>query len=294
LHGQWGGLVGSVAARLAGIRAILYYTHFPFFYTDWDFYRVLRNRVIERVTCFLATKVICLSAANRYQYLLRRLAPEEKFIHIPNGLAPMESAPEADPTALRRELGLPPAEEGPIVVSVSRLSDQKRIDWLLRAWATVEQRFPAARLFIVGSGPTEEALRALSGELGLERCRFLGRQPKGYRYYRVADLGVICSLYEGHPLALIEAMFCGCPMVGCAVDGIAETIEADQTGLLVSPADPEALAAAILELLSDPARARRMGEEARTRAEKLYRLNMAIERQIQVLRAALRDAGKPN
>jgi glycosyltransferase involved in cell wall biosynthesis len=286
VHGQWAGFFGSIAARMAGIKVVIYYTHFPSFYSDWDFHRVLRNRLAESVTCKNSSVVVCLSSAGRYQYLLRRFAPEERFIHLSNGL---------DPSALtevlsREDFLKQVASSSPddqVVVSVGRLADQKRIDWLLRAWALIESRLPQAHLAIVGSGPDEANLHRLARELNLQRCHFLGSRPNGYTYFRAADLGVICSMYEGHPLALIEAMLVSCPMVGTTVDGIGETIVDGVSGLLVPPADPAALADAIFRLLSDPVRARQMGEAGRQQAERLYHSDEILARQIGLVKEQL-------
>jgi glycosyltransferase involved in cell wall biosynthesis len=290
VHGQWAGFFGSIAARLAGIKTVIYYTHFPSFYSDWDLFRVVRNRVAESVTCRNSSVIVCLSAAGRYQYLLRRFAPEEKFIHLYNGLDPAALTEIVTRESLLRDLNPAASSDDQVVVSVGRLSDQKRIDWLLRAWALVEPAAPRARLAIIGSGPDEPALQRLAGELNLQRCRFLGPRSHGYAYFRAADCGVICSMYEGHPLALIEAMLVSCPMVGTSVDGIGETILDGVTGFLVPPADPARLAQAILALLSDPVRAREMGEAGRRRAEELYHAEAILQRQLRLVEEQLRRA----
>jgi glycosyltransferase involved in cell wall biosynthesis len=286
VHGQWSGFFGAIAARLAGVPVIFYYTHFPSFYTDWDIVRVVRNRIAESVTCRLATKVVCPSQAGRYQYLLRRLADESKLIYLPNCIDPAALTKTLTRAELLREMDLAGSDE-PVVVSVCRLADQKRIDWLLRAWALVETQSPRGWLAVVGGGPEEPALRALAAQLRLRRCRFLGPQQNGYRYFGAADFGVICSLFEALSLALIEAMLLGRPMIGTEVDGVGEAIEDGVTGLLVPPADPPAMADAILRLLADPAGAASMGEAARRRATELYAAGKILPRQIQLLRAAL-------
>lgn len=294
VHGQWGGMFGICAARAAGVPIAIYYTHFPSFYTDWDLFRIIRNRLAETITCQLAAKIVCLSQSSRYQYLLRQLTKEEKFLYIPNAVLPPPLVNEADRQQLRRELDLPDEKEGPLVLSMGRLADQKRVDWLLHAWALVEARDPKARLIIVGGGPEEAALHRLTIELSLKRCSFLGSRSKGYRYYQFANIGIICSMFEGLSIALIEAMSCSCPMIGTHVDGIAEAIDPSITGLLVPPADPKALAEAILTLLADPARARQMGEAGRQRAIALYDANKILERQIQLVKDELAKSAQPS
>jgi glycosyltransferase involved in cell wall biosynthesis len=287
VHGQWGGFFGALAGRAAGLRTIIYYTHFPSFYTDWDFLRVLRNRLAESVTCRVATKIVCLGEAGRYQYLLRRLADESKLLYLPNCVDPAALTKTIDRVELLREMGLAADNTEPVAVSMGRLADQKRIDWILQAWALVEKQSERGRLAVVGGGPEANALRQLAAELGLRRCHFLGPQRDGYRYFCAADFGVMSSLFEALSLALIEAMLLGCPMIGTNVDGIAEAIVDGTTGLLVPPGDPPALAAAMLELLRDPARARRMGEAARRRAEGLYSAAKVMPRQLQLVRDLL-------
>jgi glycosyltransferase involved in cell wall biosynthesis len=290
VHGQWGGFFGSIAAACAGIKVVIYYTQFPSFYSDWDLLRVVRNRIAEKVTCRLSTWVVCLSSAGRYQYLMRRLAPEAKIIHISNGLNPGALTATVDRSILLKDLSPASQPNDQIVVAVGRLAYQKRIDCLLRAWSVVEKQNPRARLAIIGSGPEDRALQSLAQSLGLQRCRFLGARSNGYSYFRVADCGVICSLFEGQPLALIEAMFVGCPMIGTVVDGIGETIVDRETGLLVPPVDIPALSEAILTMLSDPKRARAMADAARKRAEELYHLDVVVGRQIQLVKDSLARA----
>jgi L-malate glycosyltransferase len=272
------------------VRTLIYLTQFPSFYTDWDLLRTFRNRMAESVTCKLASRIVCQSTASRYQFLLRQFTAEEKFVHIPNGVEPLEMVTVADRLSLRLSLELPMDPEVPLVVSVSRLSDQKRIDWLLEAWALVEKKTPTAHLVIVGDGPLREWLQGMAAQLGLQRCHFIGSRPNGFRFYQAADLGVISSIYEGHPLALLEAMSCGCPMVGTTVDGIAETIIPGQTGLLVPPGDAPSLADAILQFLDNPEEARRMGEAAREQATRLYSVDDILARQIELLKTELAHA----
>jgi glycosyltransferase involved in cell wall biosynthesis len=286
VHGQWGGFAGAVAARGAGVKRVIYYTHMPTFYTDWDFYRIVRNRIAEAVTCYLAQLIVCPSRANRYQYLLRKLAPENRFVYIPN-CVPDRHPPlgPAEKAAQRVELGLP--TEGELVVSVGRLEDQKCVDWLVEAWAIVEGRHPTAHLCIVGDGRDRQALEALARARGLQRCHFWGAQKEGHRYFQVADVGVITSMFEALSLSLLEAMMCGCPMVGTKTDGVAEAIEDGVTGRVVRVADPGALAEALSALLTDRTGALKMGEKARAKALAEYELGSVLEKQFEAVRQLL-------
>ncbi|PAW77644.1 MAG: hypothetical protein B9S32_10210 [Verrucomicrobia bacterium Tous-C9LFEB] len=285
LHGQWGGFCGAVAAWLTGVKRVLYYTGMPCFYIDWDLYRVVRNRFVEQFCCTVATRVVCLSTAGRYQYLLRRLAPEKKILYIPNGVDTAAIQPAPDKTALRRELHLP--VDVPLVVSVGRLEDQKRVDWLVQAWRQVEAECPTAHLAIIGDGRDRKGLERLASAHGLQRCHFLGTQPNGYRYFQAADAGVITSLFEGHPVALLEAMAAGCPMVGTAADGIPETIVDGVTGFCVPLDVPTAIAEKLVLLLQDSVLRENMGRAACERVKREYALDSVSEQQIRLAQEIL-------
>ncbi|HEY1169822.1 MAG TPA: glycosyltransferase family 4 protein [Verrucomicrobiae bacterium] len=261
-YGQPGGMVGALACRLAGIKNVLYVTCFPSFYTDWDLFRVIRNHIVERISCRWATMVGCPSEAARYQYLLRQLVPSERAVYFPLGVDVKHINPTADKAAIRRELGLP--EGVPLVVNVGRLVDQKRVDWLVRAWALVEARDEKAVLVIVGDGAERAALEKLAAELKLKRCRFLGVQPNGSAFFSAADLAVVTTLYEIPGLTVLEAMAAACPVVVTAADGVAESVQASNGGgVLVPLADPEALAKGILTLLQDEQMRSVMGKQGR-------------------------------
>ena len=132
-------------------------------------------------------------------------------------------------------------------------------------------RFPSAALLLAGDGPLRGQLEALAGRLGIAaRVHFLGhcddvRVPLG-----AADLLVLPSLWEGMPLALLEGMACRLPVVASDVSGSRELVVPGRPGLLVPPGDAEALAEALEELLTHPARARALGEAGRKRVEERF------------------------
>jgi glycosyltransferase involved in cell wall biosynthesis len=287
VHGQWGGFAGAVAARLAGVKHVIYHTHMPSFYTDWDPYRIIRNRIAESTTCRLSDRLICPSPGNRYQYLIRELKEETSILCIPNGLDTTALHPVEDKAALRAELKLP--ETGPLVVSVGRLSDQKRVDWLLQAWKHVEEKYPEATLVIVGDGPERSTLEILSHQLDLHNLFFLGRQAEAHRYFQAADCGVITTLFEAQPYALLEAMACGCPMVGTSSDGVRDTIEHNVTGLCVPVGNPGAIADALIRLLTHPVQCLEMAKKARQAAVEKYDLETIMLRQFEVVESLLRS-----
>ncbi len=181
----------------------------------------------------------------------------------------------------RRRIGLSPDDL--VVVYVGRMLPRKDVRNVVRAVALLAQRTTLpVKLLLVGGETAEPdpvvtpeigALQQLTAELGIEdRVRFVGkRQPEVLRdFYSAGDVAVTTPWYEPFGLTPLEAMACGRPVVGSAVGGITFTVEDGVTGFLVPPRDPEALAAKLEELLSEPEMRARMGRAARARVEREF------------------------
>ncbi len=149
---------------------------------------------------------------------------------------------------------------------------------MIDALATVAEKRPDLVTLLAGEGPLENSLRAQCATLGLgNRVRFLGYRRDVPELLEAADIVVLPSLYEGLPLVAIEALAAGRPMVATDVDGTPEVVIHERTGLLVPPANPLALAAAIERLNADPALAIRLASDGR----KFVQENFAVQRQIE-------------
>jgi glycosyltransferase involved in cell wall biosynthesis len=154
---------------------------------------------------------------------------------------------------------------------VGRLSPEKDQATLLRAVARVIRAEPSFRLEIAGDGPCRDDLHRLTGELSLAgTARFLGQVRDVPGLLARAGLFVLSSLSEGISLTLLEAMASGLPVVATRVGGNPEVVLDGQTGWLVPPADPDALAAALLELWGNPEAGRQRGAEGRCRVEQHF------------------------
>ena len=190
---------------------------------------------------------------------------------VPNGvdLSAWRPAGTAERAAARHELGLPDA---PLAVCVGRLCHQKGQDLLLDAWPTVAAEMPGARLALVGDGPSAAALRRRAGD----GVVLAGPSDDVPVWLAAADIVAVPSRWEGMALVTLEAMARARPVVATDVPGMREAVGAE-AGAVVVPEDPSALAAAILERLSDPARAAAEGEAARVRAERLFDLRRSCD-----------------
>ena len=191
--------------------------------------------------------------------------------------------PGADLHAFRP--GLPTADlrerhgigDGPLVVCVSRLVARKGQDVLIRGMAQIRRRVPDATLLIVGGGPFEERLRALASEAPEGSVLFAGQVSEADlpMYYAMGDVFAMpCRSrlagmeVEGWGNVFIEALACGRPIVVGDSGGARETVIDGETGLLVDGRQVGQVADAVAELLSDPARARRMGQAGRAHVER--------------------------
>ncbi len=274
LHGQPAGPVGALITKHLGIPTI-YSAEWPAFYTDWDILRVVRNHLAEAIPCKLSDATIILSEGNYYQYLVRRLIIEERTTIIPNTISPHEALSESARMRVREEFGWNPDDCH--VVTVARLTDQKRVDWLLRAWAIVCKAEPRAKLWVVGDGPEEEALQKLAEELRLTNCTFLGSPMRGAYFIAASDIVAMTTLYEGHARIPLEAMLNGKPIVANRADGVSNSFSNGVEGFLVPPANAELFAARLLELIRDPELRTRMGANGIERA-KIYNPAVVFEK----------------
>jgi polysaccharide biosynthesis protein PelF len=170
--------------------------------------------------------------------------------------------------------------EAPTISWAGRIDPVKDLETLLLAFALVHRKMPNARLRMFGSAPQGqegylERCRALADELGIaDAATFEGRVERIRDAYDAGQIVVLCSISEGFPYTLIEAMTCGRPCVATDVGGVTEAIA--DTGVVVQARNPEALAQSCLALLQDPGLRRRLGAAARMRALEYFTVDRAI------------------
>jgi glycosyltransferase involved in cell wall biosynthesis len=166
-----------------------------------------------------------------------------------------------------------------VIGAIAVLRPQKALSTLLEACATLRSSHPDLRVLIAGDGEERESLERLARTLGLERTvDFLGLRNDVPDVLAALDVSVSSSDYEGTPLALMESMEAGVPIVATRVGGTPDLIDDGVHGLLVPPRDPGALAAAVGELLADPRRRGEMGRLARERRRSEFDIEVAAER----------------
>ncbi|MDQ7841235.1 MAG: glycosyltransferase [bacterium] len=259
-HSTKAGLLGRVAARAAGIPAVLFTAHgWPFAGSWWP--PIIRALLVlaERAAARFTTTIICVSHHDREAALRAGIGPPERLVVIPNGIAPEPWLADSAAEEGGRGTGEPCT-----AVMVGRFKEPKDPVTLVNAWARVGA---AHRLLLVGDGPMRPEVEALVRKQGLEgRVAVLGARDDVPVLLRSSDIFVLSSRWEGMPLAVIEAMMGGLPVVATDVGGVSEAVVNGETGLLVPPGNADALSVALDRLLTDPALRRRMGEAGRRRA----------------------------
>lgn len=186
------------------------------------------------------------------EYLIAQFGVEPARIQVlPNAVKIKVTRLNGNTRAeLHREWEIKPGS--PVVACVALLNEQKAHHVLLDAWVDVVDCFPDAVLLLAGDGPLRSLLEAQADRLGISgRVRFLGMVRDITKVYAMARFVVLSSAWEGMPLTLLEASAYGLPAVATRVSGTPEVVRHEQTGLLVEPGDPEALARAIIRLLEN-------------------------------------------
>jgi glycosyltransferase involved in cell wall biosynthesis len=243
-----------------------------------DPFRAGRFRFVERALTWRASRIITITEALRRFCIDRVGLPADKVETIHYGL---DAPPEA--WGPNPDLRLP--EDARLLLSVSRLEPQKGIDVALEALVELP---PEAVLVVLGEGPQRAELEALARQLGVtERVRFPGRVGDVAALLRQAEVLVHPARWEGFGLALLEAMLCEKPVVASRVSSIPELVLDGETGILVPPDDPSALATALGILLEDRAHAAQMGEAGLRRAHERFSVARMAERTVAVYRGVL-------
>ena len=249
----WGTLIG----RAARVPVVIAHEH-TWSYEGQPLRRLLDGQLVGR----LADRFVAVSNEDRRRMIEVEGVAPERTITIPTGYVPRAQDNGGD---LRGELGIGP--ETPVVGTVAQLRPQKALDVLLAAFARLSADFAAARLVIVGDGPERAALERLAAELGVaERVHFLGTRTDLTTILAGVDVAAMSSDFEGLPLFAFECMAHRTPLVATSVGGLRDLIDAGG-GVLVPPRDPDALAAALGELLRDPARRESIADAGEERLE---------------------------
>jgi glycosyltransferase involved in cell wall biosynthesis len=287
-HTPKAGLLGQWAARLAGVPARVHTIHGLYFPSGMT----PRTRPLfvglERVTMAFSNLVLSQNPEDMPVVVAEKICSADRLRLLNNGIDLRRFDPAAVPDetvqALRREIGLLP--EHRVVGMVGRVNVEKGYHELFRAAARIAAAVPEARFVVIGPVEAEKSNaldpRALAREHGVEdRLHYLGSRGDMPALYRLMDVLVLPSHREGWPRSPMEASAMGVPVVVTDIRGCRQVVVPGETGLMIPVRDADALADATIELLRDPARARRMGDAARAHAVRAFDENDPVRRTLQ-------------
>ena len=226
--------------------------------------------------CYESWRVIVCSESMKHEVIKAFSLPADKLLILPNGVKLSELDSHTPLRGERDRYALPWEK---IVLFAGRHVYDKGVDVLIEAARIILSRRRDVKFVIAGDGPMRFHLMWLASVYGLgEKILFTGRlsDEELYRAYKLADVVVIPSRYEPFGIVALEAMASGKPVVASRVGGLSEVVVDGETGILVPPGDPEALAQAIETLLYDPVLAKKMGATGRRRVEALYRWDKVV------------------
>lgn len=294
-HTSKAGMLGRVAALLFNATrrrsrrcAVIHTFHGHVFE---GYFSPLVNRIVrtvERGLAGVSDRIVTISPRQRFDIVTRfGIAPESKVSTIPLGieLDPFLRLPErAEGTKaerdLRQTLGIGPKDV--VVGYVGRLVPIKDVETLVRGFAAALPRIGTLHLIVAGGGQLRPALERLAASLEIApRVHFVGWTDRLTELYAAMDICALSSLNEGTPVAIIEALAAGKPVVATSVGGVPDLIVDGVHGRLVRPKDVDQLAAALVELACDQGMRRRMGAAGRRQVAATYtadRLVLDVER----------------
>jgi glycosyltransferase involved in cell wall biosynthesis len=280
-HSSKAGIVGRIAARMAGVPCIVHSIHGFGFNPYQNF--LVRNLFIllERLTAPWTAKLVAVSSENIREGLSLGIGTKEQYELIRSGVdleKIRKTAQASDRTKLRAALGLSPDQKA--VLTVGPFKPQKDPVAFVRMAARAAKNCSQAVFLMVGDGELRPQVEAAAreGNLG-DRLKLLGWRRDIPELLNACDLFALTSLWEGLPRSGVEALIVGKPVVACAVNGVPEIVREGENGSLFPPRQPETMGDRVAQILNDDALLKRLSENAAASIGKSFDIHFMVEQQ---------------
>lgn len=274
-------LYGIPAARLNGVRRVVCSRHNLDPFRQWWQWKLLLTLLWS-----MAARGIAVSDAVRQFVITHEHAAANKIRTIYYGISEY-TRPLPTRDAIRAQWGIP--ADAPVVGSVSRLVTQKGLQYGLEAFAAVHQQLPQAHYIIAGDGELRPALEAQAAALGLgEAVHFLGWCSDTHTVFHALDVLLAPSLWEGLPIAFLEAMSHALPIISTRVGPMPEAVQEGETGFLAEPTQAAALVEPLTRLLTDPDLRARMGAAGQQHQAQIFSAARMVRETLDVYQELLR------
>jgi lipopolysaccharide/colanic/teichoic acid biosynthesis glycosyltransferase/UDP-N-acetylglucosamine:LPS N-acetylglucosamine transferase len=278
-------LLGQMAAKFAGVPVIVNTVHGLYFQKNSSFLKRKFYILTEKIGARFSTLIFSQNKEDIQTMVEEKIANPQKIKYLGNGVDIERFNPlkfsEDFVSSKKRELGI---EEGlKVIGTVGRLVKEKGYFELFLAFKKVLEKFPRTLLLVIGPKDFEKNDAFLPEDLikecGVENnVLFLGERLDVEELYPLMDIFVLASYREGFPRTIIEAMASGKPVVATDIRGCRDAVENKYTGILVPVKNRDKLAEAIINLLSRPAEAKKMGENSRKKTEKEFDERLIFDR----------------
>ncbi|MFA6254852.1 MAG: glycosyltransferase family 4 protein [Patescibacteria group bacterium] len=271
LNSSKAGVIGAIAGRHANVKKIIYTVHGFVFNEPMAGWQKQIYIWAEKFSAKYKDKLICVSEYDRQVGIKNKITSADKLITINNGIEPISFLNKA---TARQQLNLPPDKI--IVGTIANFYLTKGLAYLITAAKEIIKIMPDVIFRLIGFGRLENQLKTEIKKLNLENKIYLGKVENAKEYLLAFDLFVLPSVKEGFSYTILEAMQAGLPIVATLVGGLPEMISDSNNGLLVPPADPNALAQAIIKLLENKDLATQLGNQAKIDVNQKFSLAKMI------------------
>ena len=271
LHNSTAFFYGVLAGKIAGTRRIIYTEHAR------DIMPNIKVRIMDKILSHMTDRIVVVAEFLKKNLVHREWMDSSNITTIYNGIDGDDFIKRYNRDEIIKELNISPSAK--IIGIVARLDLIKNHKCLIKAMKKVSSLIPDVVLLVIGDGPLRKDLEELVSDEQLHNnILFLRTRNDIPRLLSVLDVFVLCSLSEGLPLTILEAMAAGIPIVATAVGGIPEIIDDGIDGIVIPSDDSDALTNAISDLLHDEGKRHDMGVNARMKFEKNFTLQAMVER----------------
>jgi glycosyltransferase involved in cell wall biosynthesis len=268
-HTSKAGFIGRLAARLADVPVIVHTAHGFAIHERSPISIRLFYSTLERVASRWCDRIVSVSEFHRQWALELRMCTPPKIVTIPNGVTDARPNPQISTTELRHRLGARPGDL--LILTMSRLSADKGLEYLIEAAAMLTRTGFSYRVAIAGDGPMRARLEQQARNTGVaERVIFLGHRDDVSDLLAACDVVVLASMREGLSMTLLEAMAAGKPIIATSIGSQRELASQADMARLVPTCDAPALCEAVLRLAREPALMTHLATNARALFESCY------------------------
>ncbi|MDR2437560.1 MAG: glycosyltransferase family 4 protein [Endomicrobium sp.] len=275
-HSSKAGIIGRIAARLAGVKIIIHTIHGYGFNETQKLFIKMFYIFLEKICALFSDKLIVVTKEDIKKGVYYKIAKENKFVLIRAGIDTAFYKSFIQSPNFRQTLGI--GTNIKIIITIGPFKPQKNLKDFIKAASSVVSRFKDIMFLIVGDGPQRKELEILIEKSNLKnKILMLGWRTDIAEILKASDIFVLTSLWEGLPCSIIEAMCCAKPVVANSVDGVKEIVVDGKTGFLVEPNNYIKTAEKITYLLNDQIALKILGEKAYNSIGQEYDINYNLK-----------------